>query len=90
MDELARKGRRCPVCHKGTIVQRITTEGNPILGCTTYNPKNPSAPGSDSSIWTMDGHLIKLKSSTRTVVYGMLLSVVFIAILFFVFFNIFG
>jgi hypothetical protein len=90
MNELARKGRRCPVCQKGTVVQRITTEGKPILGCSTYNPKNPRDPQSDSSIWNMDGTLIVLKSSRMTIVYGMLLSVVFVVILFFVFFKVFN
>jgi len=88
--ELARKGRRCPVCQKGTVVQRITTEGKPILGCSTYNPKDPRDPGSDSSIWTMDGDLIKLKASSQTVIFGMLLSAVLIAVFFVLFFTVFN
>ena len=80
MDPTARKGKRCPVCKKGAIVERTGPDG-PYLGCSTYNPAKPNDPASDRTMWRLDGSLIHPKTNAKTLALGLILSLVlFVAI----------
>ena len=88
MDPTARKGKRCPVCKKGAIIERTGDNGR-YLGCSTFNPANPAAPGSDRTMWRLDGTMIQPKTNARTLVFGLILSLVFVLVIFFVLTKIF-
>ena len=86
MDPTARKGKRCPVCKKGVIVERTGDDGR-YLGCSTYNPNDPA---SDRTMWRIDGSMIQPKTNRKTLLLGLILSVVFFVVIFFVLTQIFS
>jgi ssDNA-binding Zn-finger/Zn-ribbon topoisomerase 1 len=83
MDPTARKGKRCPVCQKGAIVERAGDNGR-YLGCSTFNPANPNDPSSDRTMWRLDGTMIPPKTNSKTLVFGLILSLVLFLMIFFV------
>ena len=89
MDPTARKGKRCPVCKKGAIVERTGPDGR-YLGCSTYNPSNPKDPASDRTMWRLDGTMIQPKTNAKTLIFGLILSAVFIVVIFFVLTKVFA
>ena len=88
MDPTARKGKRCPVCKKGAVVERTGPDG-PYLGCSTYNPAKPNDPASDRTMWRLDGSLIHPTTSARNLALGLILSLVLFVAIFFVLTTVF-
>jgi hypothetical protein len=88
MDPTARKGKRCPVCKKGVIVER-TGDDRRYLGCSTYNPANPNDAASDRTMWRLDGIMIQSKTSRKTLLLGLILGLVFFVVILFVLTQVF-
>lgn len=80
MDPTARKGKRFPVCRKGAIVERSGPDGH-YLGRSTYNPAKPADPASAQSRWRLDGKMIHPKTNRKTLVLGVILSLVFVIVI---------
>jgi len=90
MEEPVRKGQRCPVCSKGAIVQRSDQEHGRYLGCSTYNPRNPTDPRSDGTVWNMGGVRIQPKTSRKNLVLIAVLTVVLFVGVYFALTQLFG
>lgn len=89
-EEPVRKGQRCPVCKKGAIVQRTDEQHGRHLGCSTFNPRNPTGPGSDRTVWNTGGVRIVPGTSRMTLILMAVCSVLLFGVVFFVLTQVFS
>ena len=84
MDPTARKGQRCPVCKKGAIVQRSDEANGRYLGSQHLQPRRSRTTRVRPHAVAAGRHHDPTQTNSRTLILGLLLSLVLLAVIFLV------